>query len=419
MRRPENTGIWLGCDDAGLSRREKNIPMKHVSVVIWVTVAVGIAAVATAVANRIHHGKAAPHVVDIAAAPIPVVSSIVQMQDVPIYLQGIGTVVAYNTDVVRSQISGQLISIDFKEGQPVRVGDVLAVIDPKPYQAKVDEMVANRNRDQAALSDAVAKLNRSTQLISKGFATQQLIDTQKAQVDQLQAAVQADDALIEQAKVELVYTQLTSPISGITGIRRIDIGNVIHPSDAAGLVTITQIEPISLLFTLPERELTRVQTAMAKQTPAVVAYSQDGKNRLDDGTLVLINNEIIEATGSIQLKAQFANGAHRLWPGQLVIAQLLVDTQQNGLTVASSAVQQGPGGAYVYVIGADGKAEFRPVEVSQIDGGRALISSGLQANENIVIDGQYRLQNGNLVHELHGKAAREADLDSAVEKAIP
>jgi multidrug efflux system membrane fusion protein len=393
--------------------------MKHISAVIWVTVALSIAAAAAAIANRIYRNKAASHLVDIAASPVPVVSGVVQVQDVPIYLQGIGTVVAYNTDVVRSQISGQLISIDFKEGQAVKAGDVLAVIDPKPYQAKVDEVVANRNRDQAALSDAVVKLNRSTQLISKGFATQQAIDTQKAEVDQLQAAVQSDDALIEQAKVELGYTQLTSPISGITGIRQIDVGNVIHPTDAAGLVTITQMEPISLLFTLPERELTRVQNAMAKQPLAVVAYGQDGKRRLDEGTLVLIDNEIIQGTGSIQLKAQFANGAHRLWPGQLVIAQLLVGTQRNGLTIASSAVQQGPDGAYVYVIGADGKAEFRPVEVSQIGGGRALIASGVQVNDNVVIDGQYRLQNGSQVRELQGKAAREADLDSAVEKAIP
>ena len=389
-------------------------------VVVWGALAITVAAGAAVMSARVGRDKVVPHLVDVVAASIPVVSGIVQKQDVPIYLRGIGNIVAYNTDVVRSQISGQLISIDFTEGQTVKAGDVLAVIDPKPYQAKVDQMTANRARDQAELDNAKINLKRATDLIGNGFATQQTLDTQKAQVDQLQGAVQSDDALIEQAKVELGYTRLTSPISGITGIRQIDVGNVIHPTDAAGLVTVTQIEPISLIFTLPEGRLTQIQQRMAQASPlAVIAYSQDGKTKLDEGTLTLIDNEIVQATGSIQLKAQFANGRHLLWPGQLVSARLLVDTQQNGLTVAASAVQRGPAGTFVYVIKPDGTAEARPVTVSQTVAGEALVTAGLQASEKVVVDGQYRLQNGSAVRELTGQAAKEADLQSAVEKAIP
>ena len=389
-------------------------------VVVWGALAITVAAGAAVMSARVGRDKVVPHLVDVVAASIPVVSGIVQKQDVPIYLRGIGNIVAYNTDVVRSQISGQLISIDFTEGQTVKAGDVLAVIYPKPYQAKVDQMTANRARDQAALDNAKINLKRATDLIGQGFATQQTLDTQKAQVDQLQGAVQSDDALIEQAKVELGYTRLTSPISGITGIRQIDVGNVIHPTDAVGLVTVTQIEPISLIFTLPEDRLTQIQQRIAQASPlAVIAYSQDGKTKLDEGTLTLIDNEIVQATGSIQLKAQFANGRHLLWPGQLVSARLLVDTQQNGLTVAASAVQRGPAGTFVYVIKPDGTAEARPVTVSQTVAGEALVTAGLQASEKVVVDGQYRLQNGSAVRELTGQAAKEADLQSAVEKAIP
>jgi len=389
-------------------------------VVVWGALAITVAAGAAVMSAREKREKIVPHLVDVVEASIPVVSGIVQKQDVPIYLSGIGNIVAYNTDVVRSQISGQLISIDFTEGQTVKAGDVLAVIDPKPYRAKVDQMTANRARDQAELDNAKINLKRATELIGNGFATQQTLDTQKAQVDQLQGAVQSDDALIEQAKVELGYTRLTSPISGITGIRQIDVGNVIHPTDAGGLVIVTQIEPISLIFTLPEDRLTQIQQRMAQASPlAVIAYSQDGKTKLDDGTLTLIDNEIVQATGSIQLKAEFANGRHLLWPGQLVSARLLVDTRHNGLTVAASAVQRGPAGTFVYVIKPDGTVEARPVTVLQTVAGEAVVTSGLQANERVVVDGQYRLQNGSAVRELTGKAAQEADLQSAVEKAIP
>lgn len=359
----------------------------------------------------------------IAVAPlqavVPIVAATVVGKDVPIYLRGIGTVAAYNTDVVRSQIQGQLTSIAFTEGQTVKAGDQLAQIDPRPYQAQIEQLTADRDRDQAHLKNAEANPSRYTQLGEKGYATPQLIETQKAQVAQLQATVKADQAQIDQANVQLSYTRLTSAIPGITGVRQIDVGNVIHPTDPNGLVVVTQIEPISLLFTLPQSELPVIQEQMAKGPLKVIAYSQDGKTKLDDGKLLLVNNEIVGTTGTIQLKAEFPNHDHRLWPGQLVNARLLLETRKDALSVAGSAVQQGPNGTYVYVVTPDQVAELRPVHVAQISDGQALIDQGLKAGDVVVTDGQYRLKEGSRVQQLHGKAAQQADLQSAVQDAIP
>ena len=362
-------------------------------------------------------GRAA--VAPLASPAIPVVAGVVRQHDVPLYLRGVGTVIAYNTDVVRSQIQGQLVQIAFTEGQAVKAGDLLAQIDPRPYQAQLDQMSANRDRDQAQLANAIANLGRYTELQTRGYATPQLSDTQKAQVAQLQSAIKADEALIEEAQVQLSYTRLTSPIPGVTGVRQIDVGNIIHPTDPNGLVVVAQVEPISLIFTLPQSELPRIQMQMAKGPLTVIAYSQDDKIKLDEGELLLVNNQIAQATGTVQLKATFPNTAHRLWPGQLVNARLLIDTRKDGLTIAAPAVQQGQTGSYVYVIAPDGKADVRPVTVAQISEGQALIDSGLKADETVVVDGQYRLAQGSAVRVLHGKAAQEADLQSAVEKAIP
>jgi membrane fusion protein, multidrug efflux system len=352
-------------------------------------------------------------------AAVPVVATTVSSKDVPIYLRGIGTVIAYNTDVVRSQIQGQLTQITFTEGQTVKAGDLLAQIDPRPYQAEIEQQTANRDRDNAQLMNAQANLSRYTQLGDKGYATPQLVETQKAQVAQLEAAVKADQALIDQAKVQLSYTRLTSAIPGITGVRQIDVGNIIHPTDPNGLVVVTQIEPISLIFTLPQTDLPRIQEQMAKGPLKVIAYSQDNKIKLDEGKLLLVNNEIAQATGTVQLKAEFPNQQHRLWPGQLVNARLLLETRKDGLTVAGSAIQQGQNGAYVYVVAPDKTVDLRPVKVGQITEGQALIDQGLKAGEVVVVDGQYRLKVGSRVQELHGKAAREADLQSSVQDAIP
>jgi multidrug efflux system membrane fusion protein len=351
----------------------------------------------------------------------PIVAGTVAQHDVPIYLSGVGTVIAYNTDVVRAQIQGQIISINFTEGQTVHAGDLLAQIDPRPYQALIDQYTANLQRDQAQLINAQANLTRYTTLGDKGWATPQLLETQKAQVGELQAAIKADEALIDAAKVQLSYTRLTSPIDGVAGIRQIDVGNIISPSNTNGLVVVTQLHPISLIFTLPETNLPQIQQQQEKdKTPLpVLAYSQDNTVQLDQGQLGLVNNEILQTTGSIQLKANFSNKSNRLWPGELVNARLLVDTRHNGLTVPAGVVQQGPKGPFAYVVNPDNTVAIRPIKVAQISDGQALIDSGLKANEQVVVDGQYKLQPGTHVTILTGQAAQEAAAQDAQQAPIP
>jgi multidrug efflux system membrane fusion protein len=359
--------------------------------------------------------KAAPAPV----ATVPVVASTVSSHDVPIYLEGVGTVIAYNTVVVRSQIQGQIVKIAFTEGQSVRVGDLLAEIDPRPYQAQIDQLTATRDRDQAQLANAQANLARYSQLGRQGWATPQLVETQQAQVKQLQNAIKADEALIEAAKVQLGYTALTSPINGVTGVRQVDTGNIIHPTDPNGLVVVTQIEPISVIFTLPETDLPKIQQQMANGPLTVRAYNQDDTIKLDEGKLLLVDNEILQTTGTIRLKAEFPNLAHRLWPGELVNVRLLLETRHDGLTIPVSAVQQGRDGTFAYVIAPDGAVQLRPILVSQIRGGQALIDAGVSANEQVVVDGQYKLQPGTHVTVLHGRAAEEAAAQSAQQIPIP
>src|SRR6202790_2495206 len=351
----------------------------------------------------------------------PIVARTVTQHDVPIYLSGVGTVIAYNTDIVRAQIQGQIISINFTEGQTVHAGDLLAQIDPRPYQALIDQYTANLERDQAQLKNAQANLTRYTTLGDKGWATPQLVETQQAQVSELQAALKTDQALIDAAKVQLSYTRLTSPIDGVVGIRQIDVGNIISPSNTNGLVVVTQLHPISLIFTLPETSLPQIEQQQQKtKTPlAVLAYSQDDTIRLDQGELGLVNNEILQTTGSIQLKANFPNTSNKLWPGQLVNARLLLDTRHNGLTVPAAVVQQGSKGPYAYVVNPDSTVAIRPIKVAQIADGQALIDSGLKANEQVVVDGQYKLQPGTRVTILHGQAAREAAAQDALQAPIP
>ncbi len=351
----------------------------------------------------------------------PIVAGVVAQHDVPIYLSGVGTVIAYNTDVVRAQIQGQLISINFTEGQTVHAGDLLAQIDPRPYQALIDQYTGNLERDQAQLINAQANLKRYTTLGDKGWATPQLLETQQAQVGELNAAIKADQALIDAAKVQLSYTRLTSPIDGVVGIRQIDVGNIISPSNTNGLVVVTQLHPISLIFTLPETSLPQIEQQQQKtKTPLpVLAYSQDDTILLDQGELGLVNNEILQTTGSIQLKANFPNKSNRLWPGQLVNARLLVDTRHNGLTVPAAVVQQGAKGPYAYVVNSDSTVAIRPIKVAQVSDGQALIDSGLKANEQVVVDGQYKLQPGTHVTILHGQAAQEAAAQDALQAPIP
>ena len=351
--------------------------------------------------------------------PVPVVAEPVKSGTVPIYLRGIGTVQAYNTDTIRTQIQGQITQVAFKEGQSVHAGDLLAQIDPRPFQAQLDQAIANRERDQAQLVNAQANLQRDSQLLTHGYATPQTVDLDKANTGQFGAAVKADEAAIEYAQTQLAYTRITSPIDGVTGIRLIDVGNIVHPTDPNGLVVVTQLQPISVIFTLPETNLPQIQQAMAKGPLTVLAYSEDNKVQLDQGTLAVLDNQIIQTSGSVRLKGDFPNPQHRLWPGELTNIRLLIDTRQNALTVAAPAVQQGPQGSYVYVIKPDGTVENRTVQVAQVGARNAVIDSGLQANEEVVIGGQSRLQPGSPVTMLHGKAAQALLAQSAQQTVIP
>jgi multidrug efflux system membrane fusion protein len=350
---------------------------------------------------------------------VPIVADTVKNGDVPIYLRGIGTVQAYNTDTIRTQVQGQITQIAFKEGQALRAGDLLAQIDPRPFQAQLDQAVANRERDQAQFANAQANLQRDSRLLIQGYATPQTIDLDKANSGQFGAAVKGDEAAIEYAQTQLAYTRITSPINGVAGIRLIDVGNVVHPTDATGLVVVTQLQPIAVIFTLPETQLPEIQQAMAKGPLTVLAYSEDNKTRLDQGTLAVLDNQIVQTSGSVRLKADFPNPQHRLWPGALVNVRLLVDNRQNALTVAAPAVLQGPQGSYVYVIKPDGMVENRTVKVAQLGARTAIIDAGLQANEQVVIAGQSRLQPGSPVTVLQGRAAQTLLDQSAQQTVIP
>jgi multidrug efflux system membrane fusion protein len=384
-----------------------------------VIVAALIAAGAAALA--VDHLRAATEAGQPAVPPpaVPVVTGTVRQGDVPIYLRGVGTVIAYNNVIVRSQITGQIVKIAFNQGQTVHKGDLLAEIDPRPYQAQLDQAIANRDRDQAQLVNAQANLDRYTSLQQKGYASTQLVETQNAQLAQLQAMVKSDEGVIEQAQTNLSYTNLTAPIDGVSGIRQVDIGNIIHPTDANGLVDVTQIQPISLIFSLPQTDFVEIQQEMAHGPLTVQAYSQDDKTKLDEGKLDLIDNQIVQTTGTIRLRASFPNAKRMLWPGELIDARLLLETRHDGLTIPASAVQQGPNGSFVWVIGPDETVQTRPVTISQISEGQVLVDSGLQVNEKIVVEGQYRLVAGTDVRELQGEEAQQADLQSSVEQEIP
>jgi multidrug efflux system membrane fusion protein len=354
-------------------------------------------------------------------APVPIVAGVVSQHDVPIYLDGVGTVIAYNTDVVRAQIQGQIFSINFTEGQHVHAGDLLAQIDPRPYQALIDQDTGVLERDRAQLVNAQANLDRYTELGNKGWATPQLIETQKAQVGQLQAAIKADQGSIEAAKVELSFTRLTSPIDGVVGIRQIDVGNIISPSSTNGLCVVTQLDPISLIFTLPETALPQIQQQLesSKAPLTVLAYNQDNTMQLGQGQLGLVNNEILQTTGSIQLKANFPNKGNLLWPGQLINARLRLTTRHDGLTVPASVVQQGPNGPYAWIVNPNETVAISRIKVAHISDGEALIDSGLSPNERVVVDGQYKLEPGAHVAILHGKGAQEVAAEDAMQTPIP
>lgn len=328
------------------------------------------------------------------APAIPVTAGTAEARDMPVYISGLGTVQAYNTVTVKSRVDGQIVKVDFTEGQEVKAGDPLFEIDPRPYQAALEQATANKQKDEAQLASATADLKRDAQLLGRGFQTPQAYDQQKALVGQLQAAIKGDEAQIDVAQLNLQYATIRSPIDGRTGARQMDIGNLVHAADNTALVTITQLRPIFVSFTLPQSDVETVRESQSKAPITVMAYAQDNQKELGTGKLTLIDNQIDPATGTLHFKAQFANEKEVLWPGEFVNARLVVGTDKNAVTIASRAVQLGPNGDYVFVIKPDDTVEMRAVTVSQTQHGLAVIGKGLAAGERVVVDGQYRLDQG-------------------------
>jgi multidrug efflux system membrane fusion protein len=334
-----------------------------------------------------------------AAAPpvIPVVIAEAAQQDVPIYYGALGTVMAQNTVAIRAQVNGQIVSIDFRQGQDVKQGDVLARIDPAPFKAALDQAVAKKAQDEALLIDAQKDLARFKTLVVKNVETQQNVDAQQAKVDQTKATVDADQAAIEAQQTQLNYATITAPIDGVVGFRQIDIGNIIHTSDANPLTVLTQIKPCVAVFTLPQDDLGPVREAMLRGAVEVLAFDQNDEQQLAQGHLLLVDNQIDQSTSTIRLKAEFPNQDERLWPGEFVRIRVLVTTRKNAVTVPAVAVQRGPDGLYAWVVKSDNTVEQRPIQALTVSESLAVVSKGLSPGEHVVTEGQSRLDAGTHV----------------------
>lgn len=365
----------------------------------WILLVAAIAALGYLGWEKFHSGnhpaqadnnKATP-----ASAAVPVKIVSVEKADFPVYLTGLGTVQGFNTVQVRTRVDGQINRIAFGEGQVVKQGDTLVEIDPRPFQAALDQAKAKKIQDQANLANANLDLQRYTKLGE--FATRQQTDTQRSTVAQLTAQVEADTALIENAQTQLDYATVKAPISGVAGLRQVDVGNIVNASTQTGIVSIAQIEPIAVIFTAPEDQLPEIKAALAASPPKVNALSTDGKHALSTGTLALINNQVDTTSGTIRLKAVFDNKDHALWPGQSVSTRLQIKTLKDATVVPDDAVQHGPDGLYAYAVNAESKAEMRKIKVTNSFDGRSVVDEGLSPGQQVITSGQYKVKPGALV----------------------
>jgi membrane fusion protein, multidrug efflux system len=332
------------------------------------------------------------------AAVVPVAVATAERRDIPYYLTGLGSVTAYYTVSVKSRVDGELMQVNFKEGQNVQKGDLLALIDPRPYQVALDQAQATQFKDQATLRDAKLNYERYKQLLQdSGAMSQQQVDTQQATVDQLEGTVRNDQAAIDSAKLNLVYCHITSPVSGRIGLRQVDPGNIVHANDTNSMFVITQLQPIAVLFTLPEDNLQAVSRQMGKSTLTVDAYDRDNLTKLATGTLLTIDNQIDQTTGTGKLKAVFDNKDNALWPNQFVNVRLLLDLRKNSTAVPAAAIQRGPQGSYVFVVKSDNTVEVRPVTIGFTQDNVSVIASGISPSEVVVTDGQDKLQQGSKI----------------------
>jgi multidrug efflux system membrane fusion protein len=329
------------------------------------------------------------------ASAVPVTIAPVVKTDFPVYLNGLGTVQGFNTVVVRTRVDGQIDKVAFKEGQLVNQGDLLVEIDPRPFQATLDQAKAKKAQDEANLANANLDLQRYTKLGE--FATRQQTDTQRSTVAQLTAQIAADDAAISNAQTQLSYAAVKSPISGVAGLRQVDVGNIVNASTQTGIVTIAQIEPIAVIFTAPEEQLPYINQAQSAQALKVIAMTTDGKKTLSEGSLSVVNNQVDTTSGTIRLKAVFDNKDHALWPGQSVSTRLLVTTLKDATVVPDDAVNRGTEALYAFAVNSDNKAELRKIKVSRSIDGRSVIDQGLSPGDRVIVAGQYKVQPGSPV----------------------
>ena len=355
-------------------------------------------------------------------APIPVTVAPVKKADFSVYLYGLGTVQPYRTVTVRSRVDGQIINVLFKQGRMVKEGDTLVEIDPRPYQAALDQAKAKKAQDEANLKNAKLNLERSLTLAQKDYATQQKVDSQQAMVDQLTAQIQGDQAAIDNAQTQLSYTVIKSPLSGRAGFRLVDPGNIVHSSDENGIVTIVQLQPISVVFTAPEENVPQINQALEEGTVVPVeALSSDGLRMLAQGSLARVNNEVDQASGTIRMKATFENKDNVLWPGLSVATRLLVNKLKDATVIPDNAVQRGPNGLYAFVVGDDNKVAVQAIKVSQSGDGESVVEQGLTPGQRVVVTGQYRLEIGSLVQptEAPPAASGKEAANSAAATAHP
>jgi membrane fusion protein, multidrug efflux system len=327
--------------------------------------------------------------------PVPVTIATAEKSDFPVYLTGLGTVQGFNTVLVRTRVDGQIDKIAFTEGQTVNQGDLLAEIDPRPYQATLNAAKAKKVQDEANIANANLDLQRYTKLGE--FATRQQLDTQRSTVEQLTAQIAADDAAIFNAQTQLDYTAIKSPIPGVVGLRQIDVGNIVLAATQTGIVSVAQIEPIAVIFTAPEGQLPYINESQSKAPLKVIALTADGKKVLSEGTLAVVNNQVDATSGTIRLKAVFANKNHALWPGQSVSTRLLVTTLKDATVVPDDAVQRGNEGLYTFAVTSDNKAELRKIKVSNSIDGRSVIEQGVVPGERVIVSGQFKVQAGSTV----------------------
>jgi multidrug efflux system membrane fusion protein len=333
---------------------------------------------------------AGPRVVSVAVAKV-------QQQDMPVYLVGLGSVTAFYTANIKSRVDGQIMRVNFQEGQIVKEGDLLILIDPRPYQVQLEQMQAQIFKDQASLRDARLNLDRYTTLIPSGSIAQQQVDTQKSLVDQLDGQVRTDQAQIDNAKLQLVYCNITAPFTGRVGLRQVDPGNIVHAADTNPMLILTQLQPIAVIFTLPEDQLPTVSQHMKDSTLLVEAYSRDNQTKLETGKLQTIDNQIDQTTGTAKLKAVFDNKDNQLWPNQFVNANLLLETRKNSTVLPTAAILRGPQGTFVYLVKPDKTVEAHPVTVSIAQGNNTAVAAGLHPGDTVVTDGQDKLQTGSKI----------------------